>query len=88
MHVERTLTLLGGDPVPLPTCTPADVWRVALAAGAPRDAVAQLRYGRTMVSRERGPTWQLTIPETEVDVLVSDPGCERVARYGERLEPP
>ena len=46
--------------LPDPRCGPADVWRRAIAKGAPPDQTARIEYYRSRV----GPAWRFELPAT------------------------
>jgi hypothetical protein len=46
------------DPLPEPRCGFADVWRHALAQGAPKNRLARIEYYRS----HAGPAWRFEIP--------------------------
>ena len=57
------------EPLPDPQCTPADVWRFALAKGMPADRLARIEYYRSRT----GPAWRFELPE----------GGHRFSLYGD-----
>jgi len=79
-----------GDPVPPPHCTLRRIWASALRAGAPKSAVAVIRYGNAggfFDDGDPGKGWRFKIEGTELEWDLSDKTCEivRVAGAGSRF---
>ena len=62
-----------------PRCSVADVWRAAIAAGAPADAVAVLHYGKGFDARDGSihelAEWTLEITGTTYRYPIDDATC-------------
>lgn len=54
---------------PRPSCTPAQIWQKAIAAGAPKDAVAELGYRINPLGRR---VWYFSIKGTEISEMFDD----------------
>ena len=57
-------------PIGPPKCTFVQVWQKALAAGAPKDAIAELGY--RVPSKSKTPKWYFGIPGTSVSYVFDD----------------
>ena len=71
VHTSPSVMFVFGNTGSDPHCSVADVWKAAIGAGAPRDAVASLTYERA--------NWHFAIASTRYEYDVSDADC-RVRR--------
>ena len=79
VRVTDTSTFFRDRTVPNPRCRVADIWKVALAHGAPAHAVATVTYEDSFIASglylEQKPHWQFEIAETNYKYDVSDTDC-------------
>ncbi len=81
VHSFKNELMPAVDPsLPNPHCSTADVWKAAMAAGAPSDAVAALTYEEAYsgIQLEQVPRWHFAIASTHFDYSVSDVDCKVV----------
>jgi hypothetical protein len=73
-----------GERVSDPRCSIVDVWKAAIGAGVPKDAVAILLYQESTtigvtpegrMVRRSGPTWHFRVEGTSHDLDIDDPSC-------------
>lgn len=76
---EFAMIGFSGRALPVPRCSAASVWKSAMGAGAPADAVAVLEYewGRPdpLKSRESVPVWRFGIEGTRHTFTIEDGSC-------------
>jgi hypothetical protein len=84
IHIDPILLGFSGAEVPEPRCSFEAVWKGAIEAGAPGDAVAIIVYkldtfaGLGLPGAARGPRamWSFRIEGTAVDLKIEDSSCK------------